>query len=481
MKGIIYKATNTLNGKVYVGQTVSGLARRKAQHYKDARTDAANLFHFALYQYPVSFEWEVVDTFQGSREQVIHALNVAEEYHILKNRSTDERYGYNSTFGGYSSDKFTDRIKERAKAFGGSAKQILQYDREGNFIREFSSLNEVGAYLNKGKMRASNLIAGLHYGYQWRIKTNNHFPLKIGPYARPHKHTSIAVYDNEGLLAGKYDSFAQALEATGQKSAKIRGDIENLVIKEYYARDFYFFRLNDEIAPDRINISIQRKRRKEAKPPQSIPVIAYDAKTGLFVKEYPSMAVARKSTGVARATINHYLLQTEPYKVGLPQTKYIWVRNTGTIKPSITVIRFTRQEPKPKYIMEHRIIQYSLQGEFIKVWENAHKASESTPDNYSAIYNSLKGKQGKKTHYIWQYYSDDFPQQLPQAGTSPKKENKALKRSKDTIAEINKAGETIAVYNDTAEAAEQSGFSQSYICNVLAGRIKHPKRRFKRL
>ena len=70
MKGIIYKATNTFNGKVYIGQTIAGLPKRKSQHYKDAKSDSDNIFHVALYQYPNAFEWETIDTFTGTKEEV---------------------------------------------------------------------------------------------------------------------------------------------------------------------------------------------------------------------------------------------------------------------------------------------------------------------------------------------------------------------------------------------------------------------------
>lgn len=484
MKGIIYKATNTLNGKVYIGQTVGSLAHRRGEHEHDAAADSTNQFHVALYQYPRLFEWEVVDTFTGTREKVIHALNVAEEYHIQKCNSTDERYGYNSTRGGYSSDKFAEQIKRRLKAFGGSAKQLLQYDRDGNFVREFSSLNEVSASLKRDKVSPKDLITGLHYGYQWRVKENEYFPKKIDAYqlsSYATKKTPVAVYRNDGLLVGEYETIKDSLIATGQKSANIREIIGDIEVREYQARDFYFFRLGDNAAPNTINISIVKKIKTGEQTKRgtstNIPVLAYDAKTGVLLKEYPSISDAHKYSGAADSTIKYYLLREEPFKVNSPHTKYIWVRKTDTAKPSVMVIPFVRQEPRQK--MEHRIIQYSLQGDFIKVWENANLATDSgAENNYTAIYNSLKGKQPRNANYIWRHYSDNYPQTL----TNEKgyaEETKA-DRENDTILEINKAGETIATYKDTSEAAEKSGFSQSYICNVLAGRIRHPKRLFKR-
>lgn len=47
---IIYKVTNKINNKVYIGQTVHTLNYRMAQHYKDARRDNY-YFHNALNKY----------------------------------------------------------------------------------------------------------------------------------------------------------------------------------------------------------------------------------------------------------------------------------------------------------------------------------------------------------------------------------------------------------------------------------------------
>lgn len=505
MKGIIYKATNLLNGKVYIGQTVGSLAHRRGEHQHDAEADSANQFHVALYQYPGQFEWEVIDTFIGTREKVIHALNVAEEYHIQKYNSADERYGYNSTYGGYSSDKFTEQINRRLKAFGGSAKRLLQYDRDGNFIREFASLNEVAAFLKIGKASPKNLVTGLHYGCQWRVKENEYFPKKIG-VCHATKGTAIAVYRNDGLLIGEYESRKDALAATGQKSANIREAIGDLEIREHQMRDFYFFRLGDTHAPNLISISIKRKQRRRTatKTDCRIAVACYSL-DGELIHTYESMSEARRITGMTREAILRYCEMREPI-VLMPnsKTKYVWQYSHGDPKQQIQIknykadkvtvkrwkyladgtrvsidVQVTKNKSKSSRKMEHRIIQYSLQGDFIKVWENANLAADfGAESSYTTIYKSLKGRQSRYANYIWRHYSDDYPQTL----TNEKGDTEGIKadRKDDTILEIDKAGETIATYKDTSEAAKKSGFSQSYICNVLAGRIRHPKRLFKR-
>ena len=77
MKGIIYIATNLFNGKSYVGQTIASLNRRRNQHLRNAVSDTVNHFHLALMQYgKEAFEWTVLDEFEGTKEEVIHALKV---------------------------------------------------------------------------------------------------------------------------------------------------------------------------------------------------------------------------------------------------------------------------------------------------------------------------------------------------------------------------------------------------------------------
>lgn len=49
---IVYKATNTLNGKVYIGQTIQTLDKRANQHYRDMRSIKKNTpFQDAIQKY----------------------------------------------------------------------------------------------------------------------------------------------------------------------------------------------------------------------------------------------------------------------------------------------------------------------------------------------------------------------------------------------------------------------------------------------
>ena len=95
MNGIIYKAINLQNNKVYIGQTIKTLEQRINKHYYDASYD--NLyFHKALNKYDKEdWKWEVIDEFCSFEE-----LNSKEKYWIAYFNSNNLDKGYNLTEGG---------------------------------------------------------------------------------------------------------------------------------------------------------------------------------------------------------------------------------------------------------------------------------------------------------------------------------------------------------------------------------------------
>lgn len=92
---IIYMATNKVNGKSYVGQTVSSLKKRKQQHISCSLNDSDNLhFHNAIKKHGFgSFDWTILDECGNIKD--LSKL----EIHYIKLYSTFEK-GYNLTRGG---------------------------------------------------------------------------------------------------------------------------------------------------------------------------------------------------------------------------------------------------------------------------------------------------------------------------------------------------------------------------------------------
>lgn len=93
--GVIYLFTNTVNGKQYVGQTVSALKDRTKKHFYDARKGCTFLLHKAIRKYGEElFRVEEIDTAISRID-----LNKKETLHILL-LNTLKPNGYNISPGG---------------------------------------------------------------------------------------------------------------------------------------------------------------------------------------------------------------------------------------------------------------------------------------------------------------------------------------------------------------------------------------------
>lgn len=91
---IIYKATNKINGKSYIGQTRRSLSVRKKQHERSAEFECKTKFHCAIKCYgPDNFEWKVLASTDSLEE-----LNDLEVFFIKKYDTVNT--GYNMYYGG---------------------------------------------------------------------------------------------------------------------------------------------------------------------------------------------------------------------------------------------------------------------------------------------------------------------------------------------------------------------------------------------
>lgn len=101
---IVYKATNKINGKVYIGITTHSLEHRKKIHIRDSKR-IDTYFYRAIRKYGKdNFTWEVIDRAESKEE-----LSELEKYYIKLYDSFDNKEkGYNTTSGGYDSWELTE-------------------------------------------------------------------------------------------------------------------------------------------------------------------------------------------------------------------------------------------------------------------------------------------------------------------------------------------------------------------------------------
>lgn len=94
---IIYKITNQINGKIYIGLTTESLQKRWRSHKISSRNKNTHLYT-AMRKYGIeNFAIEVIDETDSFEE-----LGRLERFYIDKYHSQDPNYGYNVTAGGES-------------------------------------------------------------------------------------------------------------------------------------------------------------------------------------------------------------------------------------------------------------------------------------------------------------------------------------------------------------------------------------------
>lgn len=94
----IYKCTNTINGKIYIGYTKKSLQKRIIEHRCSAKNGSDYFLHKAIRKYgEENFLWEVI--LESKDQEFI--LNQMESHFIEKyNCFCESGYGYNMTHGG---------------------------------------------------------------------------------------------------------------------------------------------------------------------------------------------------------------------------------------------------------------------------------------------------------------------------------------------------------------------------------------------
>lgn len=119
---IIYKATNTINGKSYIGQTTLSLAQRKAVHISLAKSNKTNTsFARALKKHqPENFIWSI-----------LHKCNTLEECNIFE---TEYIKQYNTVEEGYNTNSKGSNTGPLGLKLSEERKQQISETNKGNNI-----------------------------------------------------------------------------------------------------------------------------------------------------------------------------------------------------------------------------------------------------------------------------------------------------------------------------------------------------------
>jgi group I intron endonuclease len=150
----IYKATNTVNGKCYIGFD-SNYPKRKDQHIKQALRGNGHHLHNAIRKYGSDcFVWEII--YQS--KDLDHTLNVMESYFIGQYNSYIE--GYNMTLGGEGA---IGRLhtEESKRKMSESQKKSIRKPHSEETKRKISNSNKGKCKSEEHKRKLSEVFKGV--------------------------------------------------------------------------------------------------------------------------------------------------------------------------------------------------------------------------------------------------------------------------------------------------------------------------------
>lgn len=276
----IYKITNLINNKSYIGQSID--IQKRWKKHQSATDDFA--IHQALRKYGVdNFEFSILEECEQSQlnEREIYWINV---YNSIK-------YGYNMIPGGSNGSGIA------------KGKEVEKYSLSGEFLRRYRSANQASedtgiCHSDICKCcRGESLRAGK---YLWKYTNSDK---KIVPIIQTQVQRKVKQFTQDGVFLKQYESLAEAAKETGISKSTICKVCNGIGCT---AGGFCW--AYEESAP----------RLKKAKSGQKKAVIQYDLQ-GQYIQQFNSLTEASKITGISLQSISLACL-------GKQKTagKYIW-------------------------------------------------------------------------------------------------------------------------------------------------------------
>lgn len=249
---IIYKITNQINGKVYIGQTINSLEKRFNRHKQDALSGRLDT-HFAraLRKYGVNnFIAEIIENVETQEK-----LNEREHYWINYYNSCKE--GYNETDsilksgGNTYKSKTTEEMEDikakiRKTKIGGNnpaSKKVKCKNIKTNQELHFNSLSEMQQYFNEKNhnfiTRRCNHITKCLYKQEWSIAyEDNEYDIASTTYKNNAKAKQIKIINIQTKEENIFPSYSAAEKyfnlSRGCLSYASKKQINNQFLYQHY-------------------------------------------------------------------------------------------------------------------------------------------------------------------------------------------------------------------------------------------------------
>lgn len=217
--GYIYKITNILNGKIYIGQTSESIRRRFKRHIYDSKSKETSIARAIRKYGHENFSVEVLCVINAKTIFELDELlnkNEVEQINNLKSMGN----GYNQTIGGNGvrgykiSEKRKKQLREKFEVL--LKKQRLPinvYDNDGNLVKRFGSIFEASketGFSRTAIKKCCETKKIYKTGYLFKYDDDNEFNKNEYEVGVHHSNKKIAMYTLGGNYIKTYKSIIEA-------------------------------------------------------------------------------------------------------------------------------------------------------------------------------------------------------------------------------------------------------------------------------
>lgn len=301
--GIIYKITNLINGKVYIGKTIQGFNLRYCE--KGKGIERVYKRHKMLKENGYGYNKHLLESIEKhgfNNFKVDECIDIAfSDYELsIKEKCWVQYYdsykhGYNNTIGGDGVSGF-EGIKGKDNP---TSRSVIQLDLEGNFIKQWDCMSDAEKYtgVNKSKItvvcKKQRRSAG-NYIWVYTEEYNKNEDYSYKPYIPDTK--KVIQLDLNGNFIKEWISGQQASKELNLKTS----NISRCCRHERKSYENYIWIFKDEYDPNK-NYKYNAKSEGKAKK-----VLAFDKHMN-FIKEFESIAKTSKHFGYSETSIRNQL------------------------------------------------------------------------------------------------------------------------------------------------------------------------------
>lgn len=301
----VYKHTNRVNGKVYIGQTKKrNLTRRwcGGHGYKECRYMFSAIVRYGW----LSFDHEILET-GLTKEEAFER----EAYYIKKYKSNDARYGYNIREDGspktFSKEGMKSLVESNTGANNNVAVPVTVFDLNGIRLETFPTMKEAcqytgvsPGYMSQKCQRASGTVGMYICRYASDVEGIDVLPPEMIYKPREMRHcwVKVACYDLDGNYLKSFDSLSKAVSELGLSSTSL---ISGCLVGTQKSAGGYMWAYDNGNRPDKLPPLRSIKRTR------GIAICKYDRFTGKKIETYSSISAAAEYHGCTITLIKRAL------------------------------------------------------------------------------------------------------------------------------------------------------------------------------